>query len=97
VRWLRPEFQKTTAAQAGLGVEMEEALAPTRTGRLPWPPTLQERVRAVRDYLLQTPAPVAPETVARNFIRARVQDVRAILETLTALGQANSEEERFWA
>jgi len=24
VRWLRPEFQKTTAAQTGLGVEMED-------------------------------------------------------------------------
>jgi hypothetical protein len=52
-------------------------------------------VRAVRDYLLQTPAAVAPETVARGFLRARTQDVTAILETLAALGQAKNEEGRF--
>jgi hypothetical protein len=90
VRWLRPEFQSTTATQAGLGVEMEEEeRQPARAARLPWPSGLPERVRAVRDYLMQTPAPVAPETVARNFIRARLPEVKAILETLTALGHAN--------
>lgn len=65
----------------------EEGLVPTRTGRLPWPPNLPERVRAVRDYLMQTPTPVAAETVARNFVRARLPEVTAILETLFALGQ----------
>ncbi len=89
VRWLRPEFQRTAATQEGLGVEMEEEeQRPARAARLPWPPALPERVRAVRDYLMQTPAAVAPETVARNFIRARVPEVTAILETLTVLGQA---------
>jgi hypothetical protein len=62
VRWLRPEFQKTGAAQAGFGVEMEEEdVMPARAARLPWPPSLPERVRAVRDYLMQTPAQVAPD------------------------------------
>jgi len=37
---------------------------------------------------MQTHASVAPETLARSFIRARTPDVSAILETLTALGQA---------
>jgi len=93
VRWLRPEFQRTTATQAGLGVEMEEEeQQPMRTARLPWPPHLPERVRAVRDYLMETRAPVAPETVARSFIRARIPEVTAILETLTALGQAKRDE-----
>lgn len=90
VRWLRPEFQKTGAAQAGFGVEMEdEDLKPARPARLAWPPSLPERVRAVRDYLTQAPAQVAPDAVARSFISARVPDVTAILETLTALGQAS--------
>jgi len=98
IRWLRPEFQKTGAAQAGLGVEMEEEeLKPARPARLPWPPSLPERVRAVRDYLTQTPAQVAPDTVARGFIRARVSDVIAILETLTALGQAKRDQGNYWA
>jgi hypothetical protein len=97
IRWLRPEFQKTTDAQAGLGVEMEEEdLKPARASRHPWPTSLPERVRAVRDYLVQVPAPVPPETVARNFIRARVSDVAPILETLTALGQAKKDAGSYW-
>jgi hypothetical protein len=93
VRWLRPEFQKTTATQAGLGVEMEEEeQRPARAGRLPWPASLPERVRAVRDYLMQTPAAVTPAVAARSFVRARIPEVTAILETLTALGQARKDE-----
>jgi hypothetical protein len=96
VRWLRPEFQKTTATQASLGVEMEEEeQGPTRALRLPWPPSLPERVRAVRDYLIKTPAPVRPETVARSFARARIPEVAAILETLTALGQAKTADGKY--
>lgn len=98
VRWLRPEFQKTTATQAGLGVDVaEEEQPPTRAARLAWPLSLPERVRAVRDYLMQTPAPVAPETVARNFVRARIPEVTAILETLTALGHARRDEGNYSA
>jgi hypothetical protein len=71
---------------------MEEEQQPARAARLPWPPDLPERVRAVREYLMRTPAPVAPESVARNFVRARTHEVTAILETLTALGHANKDE-----
>ena len=86
VRWLRPEFQKTSGTQAGLGVEMEEEEAtPTRAPRAAWPPTLPERVRVVRDFLMQAHAPAGPEAVARNFTRARTPEVSAILETLAAL------------
>ncbi len=93
VRWLRPEFQKTGAMQTGLAVEMEEdELQPVRAARLPWPPSLPQRVRAVRDYLMQTPAPVPSATVARAFTRARVPEITAILETLAAIGQAKREE-----
>jgi len=97
VRWLRPEFQKVTPTQTGLAVEMaEEDHAPARVGRLAWPPSLPERVRAVRDYLSQSPAPVPPATVARNFVRARVPEVTAILDTLTALGQAQLNQGAYW-
>jgi hypothetical protein len=93
VRWLRPEYQRIGALQTGLGVEVEqEEEQPVRVGRLPWPSSLPERVRAVRDYLTQAAAPVPPATVARTFSRARVPDVTAILETLTALGQARRDE-----
>ena len=97
VRWLRPEFQNVTATQAALGVEMEEhEFQPAAAARLPWPPSLPERVRVVRDFLLQTPAPVAAGTVARNFIRARSPEVSAILEALVALGQAKKVESAYW-
>jgi hypothetical protein len=96
VRWLRPEFQSTTATQTGLDVETEkEELQPARVARLPWPPSLPERVRAVRDYLIHTPTPVPSETVARHFTRARAPEVRAILETLAALGQAQRGEDGY--
>jgi hypothetical protein len=89
VRWLRPEFQKTTGTQTGLDVKMgEEAQQPAKAARLPWPTALPDRVRAVRDLLLQAPSPVAPEAVARSFVRAPRSEVTAILETLAALGQA---------
>lgn len=89
VRWLRPEFQATGAMQAGLEVEMEEEeQRPAPLVRLPWPPSLPDRVRAVRDYLTRVHAPAPPGTVARTFTRARLPEITAILETLTALGQA---------
>lgn len=97
VRWLRPEFQATGAMQPGLGVEMEEELQPARASRQPWPASLPDRVRAVRDYLMQAPAPVPPGTVARTFARARIPDVTAILETLTAIGQATRVESGYRA
>jgi hypothetical protein len=88
IRWLRPEFQNVAATQATLGVEMEEEEArPSTAVRQPWPASLPERVRIVRDFLLQSVAPVEPNVVARNFLRARSPEVTAILDTLVALGQ----------
>ena len=93
VRWLRPEFQSAAAVQTGLGVEAESAEAqPVRAGRPVWPQSLPERVRAVRDYLQRSSAPVPSETVARSFSRARTPDVTAILDTLVALGQVQRDD-----
>ena len=98
VRWLRPEFQRVAATQTGLNVEMEEEeLQPVRVDRLPWPSSLPERVRAVRDFLLGSVTPAMPETVARTFARARVPEVTAILEALSALGEANQEDNGYRA
>ncbi|MCX6623720.1 MAG: class I SAM-dependent DNA methyltransferase [Acidobacteria bacterium] len=98
VRWLRPEFQRTAATQTGLAVEMEEEeVQPVRAGRLAWPSSLPERVRAVRDFLMQSPDPVPAETVARGFLRARAPEVKAILETLAALGRATRQDNGYRA
>lgn len=91
IRWLRPEFQQTTTTQTGMEIDVEEAAAPKPATRSPWPATLPDRVRAVRDNLIQMPTPGSAEQIARQFTRARVPDVEAILETLAALGQAQKE------
>jgi hypothetical protein len=64
-------------------------LKPARVVRLPWPPSLPERVRAVRDYLMQTPVAVPPETVARTFTRARVPEIRQFSKHSRLLGKPN--------
>ena len=97
VRWLRPEFQQVTAIQGGLSVEIEENVTSDPTSRQPWPVSLPERVRAVRGFLLQSPAAVLSESVTRKFIRSRSTEVRAILETLVALGQAQTNGITYWA
>ncbi|MEO8098901.1 MAG: DNA methyltransferase [Acidobacteriota bacterium] len=92
IRWLRPEYQQIADTQTGLEIDSEEtAAAPKRATRQAWPATLPERVRAVRDCLLEAPAPALPEQIARQFSRARVPEVQAILETLAALGQAHQD------
>jgi hypothetical protein len=96
VRWLRPEFQRTAPTQEGLSVDVEEEeQQPVDARKQPWPSSLPERVKAVRGFLMATPAPVAPETVARGFVRARTSEVAAILETLAALGQAKTADGQF--
>ncbi len=65
----------------------EEETKPKKAVRTAWPTTLLDRVRVVRHFLLQANDPASPETVARNFSRARTPEVSAILETLESLGQ----------
>lgn len=68
VRWLRPEFQNVMATQAGFDVEIEEEVPVGRAGRNPWPPSLPERVSAVRNFLLKTPAPVPQDLSTRTHL-----------------------------
>lgn len=96
IRWLRPEFQNVSATQAALGVEMEEEeTRPASATRKPWPPNLPDRVRLVRDFLLQSATPVESYIVARSFLRARLPEVTAILDTLVALGQIRKTENTY--
>jgi hypothetical protein len=87
-KWLRPEFQEhRNRGQIGLEIEMEEA-APKASARQPWPPTLPERVRAIRDSLASASNPLDAASLAKQFSRARKQDVEQIAETLVSLNQA---------
>ena len=96
IRWLRPEFQNVAATQATLGVEVEEEeTRPATVTRQPWPTNLPDRVRLVRDFLLRSATPVEPYNVARSFVRARLPEVTAILDTLVALGQIRKIENTY--
>ncbi len=95
-RWLRPEFQAPNelAVQTGLaGIVSGEGPAPTRR-KQPWPSTLPEQVRAVKDALRATPLQSAQQ-VAAAFKPASRTKVAEILQTLTALGQTRCVEERY--
>ena len=88
VRWLRPEFQAPNAApmQAALGGLLPiEPTAATRR-KQPWPATLTDQVRAIKDALRAQPLQT-PQQIATGFKPASRTRVAEILETLTALGQ----------
>ena len=88
VRWLRPEFQAPNAApvQAALG-DLRPIESTTATRRkLPWPATLTDQVRAIKDSLRAQPLQT-PQQIATGFRPASRARVAEILETLTALGQ----------
>ncbi|MHB1785270.1 MAG: class I SAM-dependent DNA methyltransferase [Acidimicrobiales bacterium] len=94
VRWLRPEFQKPDAERATQGTldieePADEAVTPTKPkAKMPWPKTLPERAQAVKAALAAERTPVTAEQLAKTFLRARVEGVQELLETLVSLGQA---------
>ena len=93
VRWLRPDYQNPGGAQSqqtALAVEVEPKAKPgkQRAGKLAWPKTLSERVKAVSMVLATVKEPVTAPDMAKRFARARSADVGEILETLCAMGKA---------
>ena len=91
VRWLRPAFQHPTGATQ---VAFDERAAaadtstPARRARQPWPKSVPEQARAVRQALSGAGRVVTPAQLAQNFVRARTAAVAELLQTLAALGQA---------
>lgn len=93
IRWLRPDIQNPTgqkaATQATLIEETDEPEEKaSKKAKLPWPKTLPERAQAVKAALSAQRTPVTPEQLAKAFLRARVEGVEELLETLASLGQA---------
>jgi hypothetical protein len=96
IRWLRPEFQapNASAMQQTLGglVPVE---APAATGRKqPWPATLTDQFRVIKDALRATPFQT-PQQIASGFKPASRTRVQEILQTLTALGQTRQVDDRY--
>jgi hypothetical protein len=93
VRWLRPDYQDPggpQTQQTALAVEVEPQAKPgkQRAGKLAWPKTLSERVKAVSTALATVKEPVTAPEMAKRFARARPADVGEILEMLCAMGKA---------
>ncbi len=99
IRWLRPDYQNPPvpkATQADLGLAPPTVhpppsttavrKSPSKPARQPWPKTLPEQVRAV-ESALASGGPRDPTALAALFLRARVDTVRGILDTLTTLGR----------
>ena len=97
VRWLRPEFQAPNAlpTQAALGGFLPAEVAAIKARKQPWPATLTDQVRAIKDSLRAQPLQT-PQQIASGFKPASRTRVAEILETLTALGQTRlSTEDRY--
>jgi hypothetical protein len=99
VRWLRPEFQHPAgrATQTALDTGTHDPAATTtpttaRRDKLPWPKTVPEQARAVRQALAARGGVTTPAELAQTFSRARVRAVEELLQTLAALGQAREVE-----
>ena len=91
VRWLRPAFQHPTGATQVAFDEQAAAATtatPARRAKQPWPKTIPEQARAVRQALAAAGRVVTPAQLAQNFMRARTATVAELLQTLAALGQA---------
>ena len=94
VRWLRPDYQNPGGAQAAADrprqsrSNRQAKARKQRAGKLAWPKTLSERVKAVSAALAAVKEPVTAAEMAKRFARARAADVGEILETLCAVGQA---------
>ena len=96
VRWLRPEFQapnELLVQVAFVGLAPVESVALVRH-KQPWPVTLTDQVRAIKNALRAVPMQTSQE-VAAGFRPASRVRVAEILETLTALGQTRQVEDRY--
>jgi hypothetical protein len=96
VRWLRPEYQAPgeLAVQAALvGVVPVAGPTPARS-RQPWPATLPDQVRAIKDALRATPMQ-SVQQIAAGFRPASRTRIAEILEILTSLGQTRQIDDRY--
>jgi hypothetical protein len=84
------KFKNIECRDAVLAVEVELESKPgeQRAGKLAWPKTLSERVKAVRTALATVKDPGTAPEMAKRFARARAGEVGEILETLCAVGKA---------
>jgi hypothetical protein len=97
IRWLRPDYQNPSGAQATKGKTTEMDLgAVAKIEKAPWPKTLPDQIAAVREALSEM-GEATPDQIARRFMRARTTSVQPLLDSLAALGQAEKGEDGRYA
>jgi hypothetical protein len=96
IRWLRPEFQapNSPAVQQTLGGLVPIQSPAVARRKQPWPTTLTDQFRVIKDALRATPFQT-PQQIASGFKPASRIRVQEILQTLTALGQTRQVEDRY--
>ena len=88
VRYLRPDYQNPGAnAQEGIGIAVPALPLPTGD-LIPFPQTLAEQARIVRQMLSNSARPLSTAEIAGFFTEARSERVEDITLMLVALGQA---------
>jgi len=94
VRWLRPDFQASTATQGALEEQGRgsAAIEPTteEKEKPAWPKTMPEQVEAVCEMLAA--GPQAAEALSAQFKRKPIKSVEQVLSALHVLGKAHLEE-----
>ena len=93
IRWLRPDYQNPAGHAAAVQAQQSELdVGPTDTAtKTPWPKALPEQIAAVRS-VLQEMGDATPDQIAKRVSRAQGRSVQPLLESLAALGQAQSVE-----
>jgi hypothetical protein len=98
VRWLRPEYQAPEEAETQAEMDLDVEISTDEVAQpLTWPSELRERAQAIRAVMDSAEGPLTVEEVAQHFHRARRDDVRSILETLSELGLVDREDDVFVA
>jgi hypothetical protein len=100
VRWIRPAWQHPeVASQQSLDIGEGTAIGVSvgaAGGRTPWPKTLAEQAKAVRQALNAQPGAMTAEQIADRFVRGKSERIEELLETLVSLGQARRiDEDKF--
>ena len=105
IRWLRPDYQKPLFAgtkqssldldtidekQTANSANRKSKIKNPKSAKLAWPPNLAERAKAVEAALTSAEHPATAIALAKQFLRAKPEDVQEILETLVALGRARA-------
>ena len=97
IRWLRPEYQNPTGAQAEVGKTKDMDLGVVaKVEKAPWPKALPDQIAAVRGALEEM-GEASPTEIARRFTRVRATTVEPLLDSLAALGHAEQIEKGRYA